>query len=176
MGRRRRSRGRSTPQRVSWYGGRYSITISDVADAPEVSRGILGVHDLTAFVEHECVLERTRGSVFGVTTNTAIAQMVIGGAVVPKALANSLVNDASNIPNLWDSEAGDDYFMFETFACVNQQATNYWNGRMIDSKAKRRVEVGSAIIYYVTCTEIGPAAVRDDLTIGLNVRHLFKFN
>jgi len=176
MGRRRSSRRRSTPQKVSWYGARHSLSIEDVPDAPQYVNRLIGVLDTTGFVEHECTLERTRGSVFGVTTNTAIMQMVVAGAVIPKALADAITADGTHVPDLWDSQAGDDYFMYETFACVDPNATNYWNGRMIDSKAKRRVEVGSSIVYYVTATEIGPASVRDNLTIGLNVRHLFKFS
>ena len=83
----------------------------------------------------------------------------------------------ANVQSIMDEKAGDDYFMYETFACVDSNTSNYWNGRLIDSKAKRRLEVGDVLVFIGSARNIDTSGVGDEnLDIGLNLRHLLKFN
>jgi len=58
---------------------------------------------------------------------------------------------------------------------VNNQASNYWTGREIDNKAKRRVERGDTIAFIGRAWAI-TAAGNTGVTVGINARVLLKFN
>ena len=125
-------------------------------------------------LEHEAVLERTRGSLYATVNTSDIAQISVAGCVVEKQFVGAIT---SSPPDLWDSSVGDDYFMYQSFACVDGNATNRWNGREVDVKAKRRLERGSYIVWLASAVPINTSSVGNQIIhVGLNVRMLLKFN
>ena len=137
---RRRSTSRR-PQRVSWYPNWFSQSLSLPNDTTTVVHGIIGHIDLTDIVDHEAVLERMRGRLVIVKDTSGVGQFIVAGRVIPNQIAAA---SNSPVPDLTSYDDGDDYFFWQTFACVDSDATSMWNGAEIDSKAKRRLEPGSA--------------------------------
>ena len=170
--RRSRHYSRRPPQRTTWYSQWYTKTVSLTSNGSPVTF-LLGTHTFSDFPQ-EVTLERTRGSVFGVTGNSAwVAQMIVCGLVLDKKLAETLTD--LNVPNPLVEADGDDYFVYESFACVDSNAANAWNGRAIDSKAKRRFEHGKALAWVGVARAIKTLGTSQDLDIGLNTRVLFRF-
>jgi len=101
-----------------------------------------------------------------------VYQATVGAIVLDAKFAQTLTD--ANVPDIMNDTDGDDYFVYETFACVDASA-NALNARILDSKAKRRFEHGKAIAWFVTYRRIA-GFTQSKLTVGVNVRHLFKFN
>ena len=146
--RRSRTNRRRERQLLTWYPTMASkeLVYAD-ASVGEVTQDVLTVVHLDAIVEHEAVLERTRGSVVAFSVNTSIHQLIVAGCVVERKLADVMTQATANVPDLLNTDDGDDYFFWQSFACVDNTTSNYWNGREIDVKAKRRIERGDAIVY-----------------------------
>jgi len=122
--------------------------------------------------DHETTLVRTRGTVQALTNSSnAMMQLTLGGMILPRQFAASL--DSDDLPNPEMPDEGDDYFFYETFACVNNQITAI-TGRTIDNKAKRRIERGSSIVILARITGVNNTPSNAQAFIGLNLRHLFQ--
>ena len=169
---RRRSSSLRREQKVSWYPFWLSAEITLPNDTTTVQHGNLGFFDLTPFVEHEATLERTRGRIVLVKQTTGLGQFSVAGQVIPKKLA-----EATTIsPDLTNHEDGDDFFFWQSFACVDSDATSQWNGAEIDSKARRRLEPGDCLSFSWTGRTLNTQGINEKYDLGLNVRILLKFN
>ena len=171
-----RYRGRSgyrrKPQKTSWLPAWFASDITLANDSTTFTHKTVGVVDLSNFNEAEIILERTRGSIMISKAAGGVGQFTVAGCVLPKKYAD---NAGTISFDLSDPDDGTDFFMWQTFACVGQ-GTQYWNGREIDSKAKRRVQHGDQLVYAVTGRTIDTSGTNEKYNIGLNLRHLFKFN
>ena len=167
MARYRRSYQRRPPQKTTWYSGWLEKSITGINDK-NVHTFLLGTQ--TFPFDHECTLMRTRGTLAVLGQGNDPNQLTFGGIVVDKMLASNLTD--ANVPNIMTEEDGDDYFVYQTFACVPQQLLSI----DVDSKAKRRFEQGKAIAWVGAYRNIGGGVINSNLVIGLNYRLLFKFN
>ena len=170
----RRRRGHRPRQKVSWFPMRKFLTTSSFPSQGSTLTQIID-QQVLSHVEHEAVLERTRGSIFGVASTTgSVFQVTFAGLILPAEITSMI--DADDLPNLDDSAEGDDYFVYETFACIDTATTNTWNGRTIDSRAKRRVERGSGILWFLRAELVVFNVSAPTLSFGMNLRSLLKFN
>ena len=135
--------------KTQWFTHRLNNTMTAGAAGTQVNK-YLGRQVFTEEVEHEAVIERWRGTLFAVTNSTTIVQLTVAAHIVEEAYGDTIDANASDFEaklNLFDQEAGSDYPVYHTFACVDQNTTNRWNGREIDSKAKRKISQGSQVIW-----------------------------
>ena len=161
---------RSGNAKLTWYNQWFAKASAQITDTNQFNM-FLGRWNLGTHIEHEATLERTRGSIVALSTqaNTPF-QLIVAGAVVDSKLAQNLTD--LNTVNLLDSDEGDDYFLWETFACVNN-VPNALNSREVDSKAKRRFEQGKDIVFYVSGRAVipdGGSVQAANLFVGLNAR------
>ena len=167
MGRRRRTHRRER-QMVSWYpvvGNLSNFVVEGTLAAPSV--GVIATLDTTPFVEHEAVLERSRGSLFVSGEQTGTWQGTVTGMILPKKFT-----EQTEYPNAWNVDDGTDYFLYESWACIDNNVIQ--SMRMVDSKAKRRIEVGDVLRFHFT-GRVLQQSVNKQLNIGLNLRCLFRF-
>ena len=174
---RRRNYSRREQPKTQWFAHRLSSQIT-VDTANTVVHKYLGRQLFTEEVEHEAVIERWRGTLFAVTASTTIVQLSVAAHIVEEAYGDTIDANASDFEaklDLFDQEAGSDFPVFHTFACVDNATTNRWNGREIDSKARRKIRQGSQVIWSASCYPL-VVGVSKNVTVGINYRNLVKFN
>ena len=106
MARHRRSYRRSRNQKVSWY----PLAAFQEVSLPDKSgwHGFkIATLDTSGFIEHEATLERTRGSIMGVTNaSNDVFQLVVTGQVLPMKFT-----ELTDLPDPFDIDEGDDFFL-----------------------------------------------------------------
>jgi len=173
----RRSYSRRTPNAYTWQSYvKHWEPDSVAADTnksyivdyitPGVGDG--SIHNETPF-DAPHVLERTRGVMYhGVTTaNQAdVFALTVAMAQIPAGV----IIDTSDIPSVLDNREGDDYFFYETHVCGDEPESNV---DKIDSKAKRKFDVGAKIAILANINNYGNS-VTADAEIVINLRLLWK--
>ena len=150
---RRRGYSRRPKRRVTWGVEDGTITIS--------AGDKIGINYFSlAGIEQETVLVRTRGEILTYCPqNSAFAMMVV------PASANLAGIDP------FTPTTGDDYFVYQSMCGLPSRDTGE-GLRVIDSKAKRRVEHGSKIAV-IWALSVADSA---DVYLDWNIRHLMQFN
>ena len=173
---RRRSSYRRMPQKTQWLPARLSKQITYTGGSTQDNL-YLGRQVFTNIVDHEAVIERWRGSAFAVQSQTGVGQLVIAAHVVEEKLGDVFDGAGAGVsyPDLWDYEEMSDTPVHLSFACVDQNTTNRWNGRETDSKAKRKINAADQVLWFLSYFPIADS-VNKKLTVGINYRCLVKFN
>lgn len=175
MARMRRRSYRRRPQKTTWFPQRISGTIT----VPTTQTNFyLGRQVFTNQVEHEATIERWRGAMFFAGKQAGIWQFSVGAHVVEEAFGDAVAGGklgAGDLPNLWDAESANDFPIYQSFACVDSNETNMWNGREIDSKSKRRINTGSQVLWFASGIAV-VASTNNQVDYGINYRALLKFS
>lgn len=126
------------------------------------------------------VLERMRGMMthdLPTSSNTVpeIVPVNVAALRVPAEVALGV--SGNEIPNLANNLEGDDYFFYHASLCGDQVSTQA-STEMVDNKAKRRFEVGDAILFLLNLTypQLASGSFQIKLAFGLNLRILWKIS
>ena len=123
------------------------------------------------------IIERCLGSLVhdaGASSSSRkkIIPLVIAGCVYPQFVNEKLTGD--DLPNPFFNEDQDDYFMFYSHHCQIASGDLIPSEHIIDSKAKRKVEVGDVIRWLGAVFAPTGFPANIGLEITLNVRLLWK--
>ena len=132
----------------------------------------------TETFNHQVVMERIRGSVthegsgLGTGSGGKIIALNWGIFIVPAEIGTRVQTDA-DMPNLFINEEGDDFPLFDSTLCDASTSDLIPSIHMVDSKAKRRLDVGSRLVMCATIDNM-TADATIDVAFGFNLRILWK--
>lgn len=118
------------------------------------------------------VLERIRGTFFhdvkGSTGYGGAVLLNLAAFKVPAAVSKSISN--ADMPNLFESGAGEDFPLFYNCVCGTLITDNV---SLIEGKSKRRFDPGDVLVFCISYYNSDTATTLD-MSIGLNLRILWK--
>lgn len=130
----------------------------------------------TEHFDQDVILERIRGTIVhngtGGVTNDNLFPFWSALLIAPANLLDKASGD--ELPDLRYNEDGDNYPFFDSSVCdVGSSSANVPTAHVIDSKAKRRINVGDALKFFfgaMAPSFSGSAKIQ----LALNVRLLFR--
>jgi len=154
---RRSYRSRRQKQNVTWQRFRLDENISSLAQTEitvqkvgQFAPGVGATPDYRAF-DDQVVLQRIRGTWSWIadpatTDDDHILQVIFFAFKVPAEVAEDIADE--DLPNPWNTNEGEDYFLYETGTRAGVTATPmYFTDKEIDNRSKRRFDVGDKLVF-----------------------------
>jgi len=113
--------------------------------------------------EYDVMLERIRGTISAYSTTGVGYSFNVAGYALPVEASYS----ASAQPNLYNNGEGDDFPFFYSLMVQDPQQNPF----LVDTKARRRFEVGSSFVFFAT---VGDVSLSNDVTVNMNLRFLWR--
>lgn len=138
--------------------------------------GVLGdgSTNVDAF-DNQHTLQRIRGQcvhqVEPATSAEGIVPVNLAAFRVPAEIGFNVQSDA-DMPNLWESGAGENYPYFESVLCGYGDSQPSQNIHEIDNRSKRKMDPGDVLVLSGTYYNDGTATTLD-LHLALNLRFLW---
>ena len=183
--RHRRRGGNRTPQKTAWQSFTWFPNTVQVTKTERVE--VVATHFIPGVVagavdsairpfDQPVTLERVRGHIVHVGSevggSATILPVNFAACVIPAEFANNL---STTLPNLFQNLEGDDYFLYQSCVC-GEFTTN--NVTPIDGKARRRLEVGDALVFLLEVAHPNNAQTTGTVQVefGANLRILWRTN
>jgi len=119
------------------------------------------------------VLERIRGSVChdGATPAPGNEANWFPFTLAAMRIPTGVIIDTDNIPSILNNTEGDDYFFYGSHICGARVSSNV---DPIDSKAKRKFDVGDKIAWLANIVNPFVSGFNANVDLSINVRILWK--
>jgi len=119
------------------------------------------------------VLERIRGHIChdGATPAPGNEASWFPFSIAAMRIPAGVIIDTDDIPSIMNNTEGDDYFFYGSHVCGARVSNNI---DQIDSKAKRRFDVGDKIAWLGNIINPFVSGFNADVDLSLNVRLLWK--